>query len=93
MINKIKVWYRQLTASLQEGRLVYSLSDTQFFWITIVWLCLLPCVTGAVFWLGMGTWKEYLVFAVLEIVVLAFKYAKYISVRHGSTSVELHQNE
>ena len=99
MINKIKEWYKQLTAGIQydkEGNVidvVYSLSDTQFFWITIVWLILLPCVTYAVFWLGLGTWKEYLVFVVLEIVVLAFKYAKYINVKHGSTSVEMTKEE
>ena len=77
-----------VSPSIQEGEYIYSLSDTQFFWITIVWLCLLPCVTYAVFYLGLGTWKEYLVFVALEIVVLAFKYAKYINVKHGSTTVE-----
>ena len=90
MIEKIKKWYSDLT---RGDEINYSLSDTQFFWITTVWLMLFPFVTYAVFYLDKASWQEYLVFIALELVVLAFKYAKYINVRHGATSVELSQKE
>jgi len=90
MLNKIKSWYNQLT----KGEAVhYSLSDTQFFWITTIWLMLFPLVTYAIFYLAKASWKEYMVFVALELIVLAFKYAKYINVKHGSTSVELAKQE
>ncbi len=88
MIKKIKDWYIALT---RGGDLYYSLSDTQFFWITLTWLLLLPAVIYATFFAGRGTWKELAVYVGLEIAVLAFKYAKYIKVSHGGSTVELTQ--
>lgn len=41
MIKKIKDWYIALTRGSEE---FYSLSDTQFFWITVSWLVLFPFV-------------------------------------------------
>lgn len=90
MLEKTKKWYNDLTRGEAE---IYSLSDTQFFWITTVWLALFPFVAYAIFYLAKATWKEFLVFVVLELVVLAFKYAKYINVKHGMTSVELTQQD
>lgn len=90
MIQKIKLWYDQLT---RGESIHYSLSDTQFFWITTIWLVLFPPVAYAIFYLAKATWKEFLVFVALELCVLAFKYAKYINVKHGSTSVELTKQE
>lgn len=90
MINKIKDWYIALT---RGGDIYYSLSDTQFFWITASWLLLLPAVVYATFFAGRGTWKELAVYVVLEVAVLTFKFAKYIRVRHGSTEVELTQGK
>lgn len=86
MIKKIKDWYAALT---RGGNSFYSLSDTQFFWITALWLFLLPGVVYAVFFITKATWKELLVYVALEIAVLAFKYAKYIRVVHAGTEVEL----
>lgn len=86
MIKKIKGWYAALT---QGGDKYYSLSDTQFFWITAIWLLLLPAVVYAVFFIAKVGWKELLVYCLLEIAVLAFKYAKYIRVAHAGTEVEL----
>ena len=86
----IKRWYSDLT---RGDAICYSLSDTQFFWITTVWLMLLPFVAYAIFYLAKATWKEFLVFVMLELVVLAFKYAKYINVKHGMTSVELKKGD
>ena len=90
MIEKIKKWYNDLT---RGEEITYSLSDTQFFWITTVWLMLFPFVTYAIFYLDKASWKEFLVFMSLELVVLAFKYAKYIKVGHGATNIELSQKE
>lgn len=90
MINKIKDWYIALT---RGGDIYYSLSDTQFFWITASWLLLLPAVVYATFFAGRGTWKELAVYVVLEVAVLTFKFAKYIRVRHAGTEVELTQGE
>ena len=90
MIEKIKTWYKELT---KGEAIYYSLSDTQFFWITYMWLMLLPFVTYSVFYLGKATWKEFLVFVMLEIFVLAFKFAKYIKVQHLGTTLELQQKE
>lgn len=84
----ITKWYKGLTQG--EGT-IPSLSDTQFFWITTVWLGLFPFVTYGVFWLGVAHWAEYLVFAALEIFVLAFKFAKYIHVGFRGAMFELHQ--
>ncbi|MDY6148971.1 MAG: hypothetical protein SPI35_08155 [Porphyromonas sp.] len=88
MIKKIKDWYIALT---RGGDIYYSLSDTQFFWITLLWLMLLPPVVYAVFFLAKATWKEFAVYVLLEIMVLVFKFAKYIKVKHASTEVELTQ--
>lgn len=90
MIKQLKNWYAALT---KGGDLYYSLSDTQFFWITVSWLLLLPVVIYATFFVGRGTWKELAVYMVLEIAVLAFKYAKYIKVKHAGTEVELTQGK
>lgn len=90
MIAKIKNWYNALT---KGGDIYYSLSDTQFFWITLSWLFILPFVVYAVFFIGVAHWQEFLVFTMLEIMVLAFKYAKYIKVSHAGSSVELTQKE
>lgn len=88
MIKSIKKWYAALT---RGGDSFYSLSDTQFFWITALWLFLLPGVVYAVFFIAKATWKELLVYVALEIAVLAFKYAKYIRFKHAGTEVELTQ--
>ncbi len=88
MIKKIKDWYAALT---RGGNSFYSLSDTQFFWITALWLFLLPGVVYAVFFIAKATWKEFAIYVALEIAVLAFKYAKYIRVKHAGTEVELTQ--
>lgn len=85
---KLKQWYTALT---RGGDKYYSLSDTQFFWITLVWLLLLPAAVYAVFFISKATWRELAVYAALEIAVLAFKYAKYIKVKYASTEVELTQ--
>ena len=85
---KLKQWYAALT---RGGDSFYSLSDTQFFWITALWLFLLPFVAYAVFFIAKATWKELAVYVALEIAVLAFKYAKYIRVKHAGTEVELTQ--
>lgn len=90
VIKKIKQWYVSLT---KGEELHYSLSDTQFFWITFMWLCLLPFVVYYTFPSGRGTWKELAIYVALEIAVLAFKYAKYIKVRHAGTEVELTQGD
>ena len=90
MIKNIKEWYTALT---RGGDLYYSLSDTQFFWITVSWLLLLPGVVYATFYLAKATWKELLVYCALEITVLAFKYAKYIKVKHSGTEVELQKGD
>lgn len=90
MINKIKDWYVALT---RGDDVYYSLSDTQFFWITVSWLLLLPGVIYATFFAGRGTWKELAVFVALEIAVLAFKFAKYIKVKHSGTEVELQKGD
>lgn len=90
MIKAIKQWYAALT---RGGNSFYSLSDTQFFWITALWLFLLPGVVYAVFFIAKATWKELLVYVALEIAVLAFKYAKYIKVKYASTEVELTQEK
>ena len=86
MIKKIKDWYAALT---RGGNSFYSLSDTQFFWITAIWLLLLPAAVYAVFFIAKATWKELAVYVALEIAVLAFKYAKYIKVSHNGSCVEL----
>ncbi len=86
MINGIKNWYNSLTKS---GGRQYSLSDTQFFWITLVWLTLLPGVIYATFFIAKATWKELAVYVALEIAILSFKYAKYIKINHAGSSVEL----
>lgn len=88
MIKKIKDWYAALT---RGGDSFYSLSDTQFFWITALWLFLLPGVVYAVFYIAKATWKEFAIYVALEIAVLAFKYAKYIRVKHAGTEIELTQ--
>lgn len=90
MTKNIKEWYAALT---RGGDLYYSLSDTQFFWITLFWVLLLPFVAYAVFFIAKSTWKEFAVYVALEIAVLVFKYAKYIKVSHGSTEVELTQGK
>lgn len=90
MIKKIKDWYIALTRGSEE---FYSLSDTQFFWITVSWLVLFPFVAYAVFFIAKATWKELAVYVALEIAVLAFKYAKYIKVKHSGTEVELTKEE
>lgn len=89
-LQAIKAWYQGLT---QGEAVIPSLSDTQFFWITLVWLSLFPFVTYAVFWLGIAQWSEYLVFASLEVFVLAFKFAKYINVGFRGATFELHQEK
>lgn len=88
MIKAIKQWYAALT---RGGDKYYSLSDTQFFWITLFWILLLPFVAYAVFFIAKATWRELAVYVALEIAVLAFKYAKYIRVKHAGTEVELTQ--
>lgn len=88
MIGRIKSWYIALTRGSEE---FYSLSDTQFFWITVSWLVLFPAVMYGTFFVGRGTWKEFAIYVALEIAVLAFKYAKYIRVKHAGTEVELTQ--
>lgn len=90
MIKKVKGWYIALT---RGGDLYYSLSDTQFFWITLMWLVLLPSVVYAVFFLAKATWKEFAVYVLLEVAVLIFKFAKYIRVKHAGTEVELTQGK
>lgn len=85
-MTKLKQWYAALT---RGGDLYYSLSDTQFFWITASWILLLPAVIYATFFIAKVSWKELLVYCLLEIAVLAFKYAKYIRVVHAGTEVEL----
>nr|DAX98297.1 MAG TPA: hypothetical protein [Caudoviricetes sp.] len=87
-MRNIKIWYIALTRGGEE---FYSLSDTQFFWITLFWVLLLPFVAYAVFFIAKATWKELAVYVALEIAVLAFKYAKYIKVKYASTEVELTQ--
>lgn len=89
-MRNIKSWYTALTRGDNK---YYSLSDTQFFWITVSWLFLLPGVVYAVFFIAKATWKELLVYVALEIAVLAFKYAKYIKVKYASTEVELTQEK
>ena len=89
-IKNIKTWYKGLTQGVSK---IPSLSDTQFFWITTVWLALFPFVTYAVFWLGIAGWKEYLVYIMLEVFVLAFKFAKYINVGYNGTKIELQKDE
>lgn len=89
-MTKLKQWYAALT---RGGNSFYSLSDTQFFWITALWLFLLPGVVYAVFFIAKATWKELAVYVALEIAVLAFKYAKYIKVKYASTEVELTQEK
>lgn len=90
MWAKLNRLYNDLTKG--EGA-YYSLSDTQFFWITLLWLMLLPPVVYAVFFLAKATWRELAVYALLEIMVLAFKYAKYIKVKHAGAEIELTQKE
>ena len=90
MIKKIKDWYIALTRGGEE---FYSLSDTQFFWITISWLLLFPAVIYGTFYIALATWKELAVYCLLEVAVLAFKYAKYIHIKHASTEVELTKEE
>ncbi len=85
-MTKLKQWYAALT---RGGDKYYSLSDTQFFWITASWILLLPAVIYATFFIAKVSWKELLVYCLLEIAVLAFKYAKYIRVVHAGTEVEL----
>lgn len=87
---KLKQWYAALT---RGGDKYYSLSDTQFFWITLFWVLLLPFVAYAVFFIAKATWRELAVYVALEIAVLAFKYAKYIKVKYASTEVELTQEK
>lgn len=89
-MRNIKIWYTALT---RGGDKYYSLSDTQFFWITAIWLLLLPAAVYAVFFIAKATWKELAVYVALEIAVLAFKYAKYIKVKYASTEVELTQGK
>ena len=89
-MTKLKQWYAALT---RGGDLYYSLSDTQFFWITASWILLLPAVIYATFFIAKVSWKELLVYCLLEIAVLAFKYAKYIRVVHAGTEVELTKEE
>lgn len=86
MLSQVKTWYKQLTKG-EDKR--YSLSDTQFFWITFAWLILFPGVCYTVFYMARATWKELAVYCLLEVAVLAFKYAKYIRVVHAGTEVEL----
>lgn len=85
-MRNIKIWYAALT---RGGDKYYSLSDTQFFWITLFWVLLLPFVAYAVFFIAKATWRELAVYVALEIAVLAFKYAKYIKVSHNGSCVEL----
>lgn len=87
-MRNIKIWYAALT---RGGDKYYSLSDTQFFWITAIWLLLLPAAVYAVFFIAKATWRELAVYVALEIAVLTFKYAKYIRVKHAGTEVELTQ--
>lgn len=87
-MRNIKIWYTALT---RGGDKYYSLSDTQFFWITAIWLLLLPAAVYAVFFIAKSSWKELAVYVALEIAVLTFKYAKYIRVKHAGTEVELTQ--
>ncbi len=87
-MRNIKQWYIALTRGGEE---FYSLSDTQFFWITISWLLLFPAVIYGTFYIARATWKELAVYCLLEVAVLAFKYAKYIKVKYASTEVELTQ--
>lgn len=89
-MRNIKQWYIALTRGGEE---FYSLSDTQFFWITVSWLVLFPAVIYATFFIAKATWKELSVYCLLEIAVLAFKYAKYIKVKHSSTEVELQKGD
>lgn len=89
-MRNIKIWYTALT---RGGDKYYSLSDTQFFWITALWLFLLPGVVYAVFFIAKATWKEFAIYVALEIAVLSFKYAKYIKVKYASTEVELTQEK
>lgn len=89
-MTKLKQWYAALT---RGGDLYYSLSDTQFFWITASWILLLPAVIYATFFIAKATWKELLVYCALEVAVLAFKYAKYIRFKHAGTEVELTQGK
>lgn len=86
MIGRIKSWYIALTRGGEE---FYSLSDTQFFWITVSWLVLFPAVMYGTFYIAKATWKELAVYCLLEVAVLAFKYAKYIKVSHNGSCVEL----
>ena len=86
MIGRIKSWYIALTRGGEE---FYSLSDTQFFWITVSWLVLFPAVMYGTFYIAKATWKELAVYCLLEVAVLAFKYAKYIHIKHSGTEVEL----
>lgn len=89
-LKSVQSWYKGLT----QGEADFpSLSDTQFFWITTVWLILLPFVTYCIFYLGKASWIEFLVYTALEICVLAFKYAKYIKVSHNGSSAELVSKE
>ena len=71
----------------------YSLSDTQFFWITASWLLLFPAVMYGTFYIARATWKELAVYCLLEVAVLAFKYAKYIHIKHSGTELELTKEE
>ena len=89
-MRNIKIWYTALT---RGGDKYYSLSDTQFFWITAIWLLLLPAAVYAVFFIAKSSWKELAVYVALEIAVLSFKYAKYIKVKYASTEVELTQEK
>lgn len=90
MLSRAKIWYNQLTKG-EDKR--YSLSDTQFFWITVSWLVLLPAVIYATFYIGKATWKELAVYCLLEVAVLAFKYAKFIKIKYQGTEVNLSQKE
>lgn len=89
-MTKLKQWYAALT---RGGDLYYSLSDTQFFWITVSWLVLFPAVMYGTFYIARATWKELAVYCLLEVAVLAFKYAKYIHIKHSGTEVELTKEE
>ena len=51
-MRNIKIWYAALT---RGGDKYYSLSDTQFFWITAIWLLLLPAAVPVVA-RGVGGW-------------------------------------
>lgn len=89
-IEKFKSWYIALTRGGEE---FYSLSDTQFFWITVSWLLLFPAVIYGTFYIARATWKELAVYCLLEVAVLAFKYAKYIHIKHSGTELELTKEE